>query len=133
MKNPSRNVALGRVWPEDASKHCGILGIKVVTVTILASTVASLYNSGIQPFDQGSSMTMKYFTPERWLRFQEPRDKQVFYAASEEWEQALKAYRRKLRQLLRASPRLREPLLLWHRSEKVEYHQPGQKVGVTGG
>jgi|GEM_PF-3814460 len=47
---------------------------------------------------------MKYFAPERWLRFQDPRDKQVFYSASEEWEQALKAYRRKLRQVLRESP-----------------------------
>src|SRR5260370_40233548 len=49
-------------------------------------------------------MTMKYFPPERWLRFQDPRDKQVFYSASEEWEQARKAYRRKLRQILRESP-----------------------------
>ena len=24
-------------------------------------------------------MTMKYFTPERWLRFQDARDKQVFF------------------------------------------------------
>jgi hypothetical protein len=49
-------------------------------------------------------MTMKYFTPERWLRFQDPRDKQVFFSAHEEWQEALRTYRRKLRQILRRSP-----------------------------
>src|SRR5437660_6357824 len=72
--------------------------------TPLATTTiheAARVPGGVQ---RGASLTMKYFTPERWIRFQDPRDKQVFYSAFGEWEHALKSYRRKLRRILRESP-----------------------------
>jgi hypothetical protein len=47
---------------------------------------------------------MKYFTPDRWLRFQNVDDERALCAAHADWEQALAAYRAELGRALPLLP-----------------------------
>jgi hypothetical protein len=54
-------------------------------------------------------MTMKYFTPQRWLQLQDWTDEQVFHSAQAEWERAISDYRENLSRALPSMPgRLRQ-------------------------
>jgi hypothetical protein len=62
-------------------------------------------------------MTMKYFTPQRFIRFQHVDEEQAFYAAHAEWEQAIEHYRRELAEI-----RSRLPAALARFAESVSLH-----------
>jgi hypothetical protein len=49
-------------------------------------------------------MTMKFFTPARWLRFQGTSGREDFRDASEDWEKARSAYQREVKQIRRKLP-----------------------------
>jgi hypothetical protein len=49
-------------------------------------------------------MTMRSFTPERWLRFQDVSDPRARRAAHEDWEHAITNYRRALQRVLPECP-----------------------------
>jgi hypothetical protein len=49
-------------------------------------------------------MTMRFFTPERWMRFQHTSEQEAFYSAQADWEQARAAYQQELNQVLPKVP-----------------------------
>ncbi|MFO0845798.1 MAG: hypothetical protein U0797_26015 [Gemmataceae bacterium] len=50
---------------------------------------------------------MKYFTPERYLRLQNPDDSSAWLAAHNEWDEAVRAYWAEVRALLERLPKKR--------------------------
>jgi hypothetical protein len=52
-------------------------------------------------------MTMKYFTPERWLRLQDTSNKTAWSAAFADWEQAVLGYEEVVKRLAAEAPELR--------------------------